>query len=60
MSRSHDNASRFVRAAVLADVPEGKGNAVTAAGHVVALFTIGGRIFSVDNRCPRMGFRALQ
>ena len=57
MSRSHhDDASGFVRAAAIADVPEGKAKTVTTAGHVIALFNAGGRIFAVDNRCPHMGF----
>jgi nitrite reductase/ring-hydroxylating ferredoxin subunit len=53
----NDNTSRFVRAAALAEVPEGGSRVINLGGHVIALFNSGGgRIFAVDNRCPHMGF----
>jgi nitrite reductase/ring-hydroxylating ferredoxin subunit len=48
--------SRFVRAASLAELPDGAIRAVTIEGSVIALFNAGGKIFAVDNRCPHMGF----
>ncbi|HEY6395801.1 MAG TPA: Rieske 2Fe-2S domain-containing protein, partial [Candidatus Binataceae bacterium] len=50
------NPSRFIRAASLAEVPDGSRRSVTLEGNVIALFNAGVNIFAVDNRCPHMGF----
>ncbi|HUY37393.1 MAG TPA: Rieske 2Fe-2S domain-containing protein [Candidatus Binataceae bacterium] len=50
------NHPRFVRAASLAELPDGASRTVTLEGNVIALFNAGGKIFAVDNRCPHMGF----
>ncbi len=47
---------RFMKAATLADLPEGTSRSLTLEGNVIALINSGGRIFAVDNRCPHMGF----
>ena len=46
----------YVRAASLADLPEGARMTVNFDGHVIALFHTPEGIFAVDNRCPHMGF----
>ncbi|HEY6301099.1 MAG TPA: Rieske 2Fe-2S domain-containing protein [Candidatus Binatus sp.] len=56
-TQSVEAANRtFVRAASLADLPEGGRMTVTLDGHVIALFHTPEGIFAVDNRCPHMGF----
>jgi nitrite reductase/ring-hydroxylating ferredoxin subunit len=56
-TQSIEPASRnFVRAASLAQLPEGGRMTVSLDGHVVALFHTPDGIFAVDNRCPHMGF----
>jgi len=56
MSASDGGGSRFVRAASLAEVPDGERKVVALDGHLIALFNADRRIFAVDNRCPHMGF----
>lgn len=46
----------YVRAARLADVRATGCLPVQVAGHALALFAWGDRVFAVDNRCPHMGF----
>ncbi len=46
----------YVRAARLADVRATGCLSVQVAGHPLALFACGDRVFAVDNRCPHMGF----
>jgi len=46
----------LVRAASIADLPEGNRMTVNLDGHVIALFHTPEGIFAVDNRCPHMGF----
>ena len=41
--------------AKLADVPEGQGTAVEAAGYSVVLFRIGPHVHALRNRCPHAG-----
>jgi nitrite reductase/ring-hydroxylating ferredoxin subunit len=56
-TQSIEPASRtFVRAASLAQLPEGGSMTVSLDGHVIALFHTPDGIFAVDNRCPHMGF----
>ena len=58
-TQSVEAASRtLVRAASLADLPEGGRMTVNLDGHVIALFHTPEGIFAVDNRCPHMGFPA--
>jgi nitrite reductase/ring-hydroxylating ferredoxin subunit len=45
-----------VKAATLAELPNGASRSLTLEGNVIALINSGGRIFAVDNRCPHMGF----
>jgi nitrite reductase/ring-hydroxylating ferredoxin subunit len=56
MSQPRTHAPRFVRAATLDELPEGRGYALNADGHVIALFRTPDGVFAVDNRCPHMGF----
>jgi nitrite reductase/ring-hydroxylating ferredoxin subunit len=56
MGQLRTHAPRFVRAAALDELPEGRGHAITVAGHVIALFRTPHGVFAVDNRCPHMGF----
>jgi nitrite reductase/ring-hydroxylating ferredoxin subunit len=51
-----ETTASFVRAASLAQLPEGKSMTVSLDGHVIALFHTPEGIFAVDNRCPHMGF----
>jgi len=56
-TQSVEAANRtLVRAASLADLPEGGRMTVNLDGHVIALFHTPEGIFAVDNRCPHMGF----
>src|SRR5271156_628113 len=56
-TQSIEPANRtFVRAASLADLPEGSRMTVNLDGHVIVLFHTPDGIFAVDNRCPHMGF----
>ena len=48
--------AQFARAASVADVRLTGSKVVSIAGHSVALFSHGERIYAVDNRCPHMGF----
>lgn len=50
------NQTRFVKAAGVAEMPDGARRTVTLEGNVIVLFNSGGKIFAVDNRCPHMGF----
>src|SRR5487761_626531 len=50
------NQTRFVKAAGVAEIPDGARRTVTLEGNVIVLFNSGGKIFAVDNRCPHMGF----
>lgn len=55
--QSIESADRtFVRAASLAQLPQGGSMTVSLDGHVIALFRTPDGIFAVDNRCPHMGF----
>src|SRR5918993_384157 len=49
-------SDNFVRAARLDDVRAAGRTSVRVAGHSLALFFHGGRVFALDNRCPHMGF----
>ena len=49
-------ADAFVRAASLRDLHERGRLAVRVGGHSLALFSEGGKVHAVDNRCPHMGF----
>ena len=56
-AQSIEPASRnFVRAASLAQLPQGGSVTLNLDGHVIALFHTPDGIFAVDNRCPHMGF----
>ena len=48
-------ASGFVEAAALADVPPGTSTTATVGGKHVAIFNIGGKIFATDDACPHAG-----
>src|SRR5690349_5543088 len=56
MSPNDNRGSRWVRAALLSEIPEGGCRVVNLGGRVIALFNAEGRVFAVDNRCPHMGF----
>src|SRR5947199_298883 len=45
-----------VRVGSAADLLGKACSVVHADGHTLALFTVDGKIFAVDNRCPHMGF----
>lgn len=46
---------RFVRAASVADIPDGTGRAVALDGVEVAVFNLGGEFYAIDNTCPHRG-----
>ncbi|MDX1436836.1 MAG: Rieske (2Fe-2S) protein [Anaerolineales bacterium] len=48
--------SNFVHAGNLSDLESAGCMAVQAGGHLLALFSEGGLVYAVDNRCPHMGF----
>jgi len=45
----------FIKAAGKADVPEGRGKAVTLEGNAIALFNVGGTFHAIDNTCKHRG-----
>lgn len=45
----------FKKAAGRADIPEGRGKAVTLEGNAVALFNVGGTFHAIDNTCKHRG-----
>ena len=45
-----------IRAGTLDELRERGCTVVTGGGHTIAVFAHGDRVFSVDNRCPHMGF----
>jgi nitrite reductase/ring-hydroxylating ferredoxin subunit len=49
-------SENFVRAARLTDVESAGCLVVNLEGEGVALFSHGGNVYAVDNRCPHMGF----
>ncbi len=49
-------AERLVRAAELAELPDGGCRVVQVEGRALALFRQGDRVHAVENRCPHMGF----
>jgi nitrite reductase/ring-hydroxylating ferredoxin subunit len=46
---------RFVPAAKLSRLEEGRGIIVSVEGTKVALFLCGGEVFAIKNQCPHMG-----
>ncbi len=56
MNSTDRSPARYVTAAKLSEIPEGKNLTVTLGGNVIVLFNSKGKIFAVDNRCPHMGF----
>lgn len=51
-----ETKANFVRAASLEDVERAGRLPVRVEGHSLALFSTGGRVYALDNRCPHMGF----
>jgi nitrite reductase/ring-hydroxylating ferredoxin subunit len=49
-------SDNFMRAGRLEDVRTAGRTSVRLAGHSLALFFHGGKVYAVDNRCPHMGF----
>ena len=48
--------SRFIKVAVLSDVPEdGRGLVVQAFGREIAIFKVGENFLAIDNRCLHAG-----
>ena len=47
--------SDFISVAKVADVPAGEGRAVQADGTEVALFTVDGDFYAIDNTCIHRG-----
>jgi nitrite reductase (NADH) small subunit len=43
---------RFVRAARLDEIPEGRGLAVELEGRAIALFLVGEGVHAIEDRCP--------
>jgi len=56
MTTISHTATRFVRAAHLADLQKIGYLTLQIEGHTVALFQHNGQVYGVDNRCPHMGF----
>ena len=46
----------YVRAGTLAELEQRGCTVITAGGHAIAVFRHDGQVYSVDNRCPHMGF----
>lgn len=46
-----------MRAATVAELPPGTAKRVTVAGRAIALFSLGGTVYAVDDRCPHEGGR---
>ena len=46
---------RYVKVTELHQIPRGKARTAHVAGHVVALFNVGGRIFATQDACPHEG-----
>lgn len=44
----------YVKVAREADLVEGEGRTVEAAGRWLAVFRAGGEVFAIDNACPHM------
>jgi 3-phenylpropionate/trans-cinnamate dioxygenase ferredoxin component len=40
----------------LADLPDGRGVAVSARGRALAVFRVGDRVYALDDRCSHRGF----
>jgi nitrite reductase/ring-hydroxylating ferredoxin subunit len=49
-------SGRYVRVAQLADLQGAECVVVHVKEHTLAMFSRGGQIYAVDNRCPHMGF----
>ena len=45
----------FIKAVGKANVPEGRGKAVTLEGNAIALFNVGGTFHAIDNTCKHRG-----
>lgn len=45
----------FIKAAGRADIPEGRGKAVSLEGNAIALFNVGGTYHAIDNTCKHRG-----
>lgn len=50
------DSKHYVRAAQLAEVQAAGNLVVRIEGRTIALFSVGDKIYAVDNRCPHMGF----
>jgi nitrite reductase/ring-hydroxylating ferredoxin subunit len=47
--------AEFIKVATRAEVPEGTGTTVEAAGRKIALFNVGGVFHAIDNTCKHRG-----
>ena len=47
--------TEFVPVADVGEVPPGTSKVVVVAGHIVALFNVGGRYYAIDNTCAHRG-----
>ena len=45
----------FIKVATMADIPEGSGKTVEAAGRQIALFNAAGKFYAIDNTCKHRG-----
>jgi nitrite reductase (NADH) small subunit len=47
--------ANFIKVASAAEVADGTGKTVEAAGKQIALFNVGGKFFAIDNGCKHRG-----
>ncbi len=45
----------FTKAALVTDIPPGKGLQVNVQGKTLALFSVGGTYYAIDNECTHRG-----
>jgi nitrite reductase/ring-hydroxylating ferredoxin subunit len=45
----------FSKAALVSEVPPGRGKQVTVNGKTLALFNVNGAYYAIDNECPHRG-----
>ena len=50
------DTANLISAGSLADLERQRCVVVTGAGHTIAVFHQGERVYALDNRCPHMGF----
>jgi len=47
--------ANLIKVATVADIADGAGKTVEAAGKQIALFNVGGKFYAIDNACKHRG-----